>query len=68
MAADDGPVSTPMPDDDASKAEAAFVAGVLARGEAAEPAEDGTLPPGATHEIVRDENGEHVVRKRFSAF
>lgn len=68
MAADDGPVSTPLPDDDATKAEAAFVAGLLARGEAAEVGEDGTLPPGATHEIVQDEHGQHVVRRRFSAF
>lgn len=27
------------------------------------------LPPGATHQITRDENGEcHVTRKRYSAF
>lgn len=68
MAADDGPVSTPLPDDDATKAEAAFVAGMLARGEAAEVDEDGKLPPGATHEIVQDEHGKRVVRRRFSAF
>jgi hypothetical protein len=31
--------------------------------------EPGALPPGATHQVERDEAGnERVVRKRFSAF
>ena len=48
----------------------AFVRGLVARGEAAHPNPDGTLPPGATHEIVgHAEDGTPIVRrKRFSAF
>ena len=47
---------------------AEFVAGLIRRGEAAYPMEDGRLPPGATHEIVDGEPGEPptVVRRRFS--
>jgi len=53
----------------AEKAEKAFVDGLVARGEAAEPDENGELPPGATHELVRDEAGRVTVRRRrFSAF
>jgi hypothetical protein len=55
--------------DEATEAERAYVAGLLARGEAAEPDENGELPPGATHEVVRDEAGRMTVRRRrFSAF
>jgi hypothetical protein len=45
-----------------------FVEGLLERGEAAEPDEDGKLPPGATHEIVerRDDGSVRVKRRRFS--
>jgi hypothetical protein len=68
MAVDDGSRLTGGPEDDAAQAHAAFEAGLVARGEAAELREDGTLPPGATHEIVHDENGQHLVRRRFSAF
>lgn len=68
MAVDDGRGVRGTPGDDAAGAQAAFEAGLLARGEAAELREDGTLPPGATHEIVHDENGQHLVRRRFSAF
>ena len=50
------------------KESAEFVAGLIRRGEAAYPMEDGRLPPGATHEIVDGEPGEPptVVRRRFS--
>jgi hypothetical protein len=53
---------------DASKeSEQAFVDGLIARGQAAK-AVDGKLPPGATHEIVgEDDQGRPiVVRRRFS--
>jgi hypothetical protein len=43
----------------------AFVRGLLARGEAAKPGPDGSLPKGATHEIVGEaENGLPIVRRR----
>ena len=52
---------------ESAAAREAFEAGLRARGEAAR-AVDGKLPPGATHEIVTDEEGnEHLVRRRFSA-
>jgi hypothetical protein len=45
-------------------AEQQYVDGLIARGEAAK-AVDGKLPPGATHEIVgEDENGRPIVRRR----
>jgi hypothetical protein len=48
--------------------EAAFVESLIANGQAAKRRPDGTLPPGATHELIEDENGERrVVRRRFSA-
>jgi hypothetical protein len=45
-----------------------FVRDVLTRGEAARPDEHGNLPPGATHEIVEEPEGElpKIKRKRFS--
>ena len=55
----------------ASDAEArAFVRGLVARGEAARPNPDGSLPPGATHEIVGEEpDGTPIVRRRrFSSY
>jgi hypothetical protein len=47
--------------------EQAFVDGLVARGQAAK-AVDGKLPPGATHEIVGEDEQGHpiVVRRRFS--
>jgi hypothetical protein len=47
---------------------AEFVAGLIRRGEAAYPMEDGRLPPGATHEIIDEGPGKPptVVRRRFS--
>jgi hypothetical protein len=47
-----------------------FTRGVIIRGEAARPDEDGDLPSGATHEIVgEDEKGLPVIeRRRYSAF
>jgi hypothetical protein len=51
------------------EAERAFVAGLIARGEAARPDENGHLPAGATHELLEDDEGRITVRrKRFSAF
>jgi hypothetical protein len=45
----------------------AFVRGLLARGEAARPNPDGSLPKGATHEIIgQTDNGlPIVIRRRF---
>ncbi|SHN28900.1 hypothetical protein [Cryptosporangium aurantiacum] len=60
----------------AAEVEAAekFIADLIARGEAVEvdrkrDATEEPLPPGATHEIHRDDKGEPVVRRRrYSAF
>jgi len=42
---------------------------LLAHGQAAKLGRDGKLPPGATHELIEDENGKvRAVRRRFSAF
>ena len=50
-------------------AERAFVAGLIARGEAAPADDDGKLPAGATHELVEDDDGHLTARRRrFSAF
>lgn len=51
-----------------SPEEAAYVRGLIERGEAAK-AVDGKLPPGATYEIVEELPGRlpKVVRRRFSA-
>jgi len=49
--------------------EAAFIESLLEHGQAAKRRPDGTLPPGATHELIEDEHGvRRVVRRRFSAF
>ncbi|HEX4439570.1 MAG TPA: hypothetical protein VH854_05835 [Thermoanaerobaculia bacterium] len=58
----------PEPRQDAAEQSAEYVAGLIRRGEAAYPMEDGRLPPGATHEIVDDAPGKPptVVRRRFS--
>jgi len=46
-------------------ASVAFVNGLLARGQAARPNSDGSLPPGATHEIVGEtEAGLPILRRR----
>jgi hypothetical protein len=43
----------------------AFVHGLMARGEAAKLDPDGSLPKGATHEIVGEaQNGLPIVRRR----
>jgi hypothetical protein len=43
----------------------AFIRGLLARGEAARPNPDGSLPKGVTHEIIGDgPNGLPIVRRR----
>ena len=50
-------------------AQRAYVAGLIARGEAAPLDEDGRLPAGATHELVEGDDGRlSARRKRFSAF
>jgi hypothetical protein len=50
-----------------TKEREAFVDSLIAHGQAAKPRADGTLPPGATHEIVEGKDGEvKVVRRRFS--
>ena len=51
-----------------SPTEKAYVDSLIANGQAARPLADGTLPPGATHELIEDENGVlRAVRRRFSA-
>ena len=48
---------------------ASFVSGLVARGQAARRDASGTLPPGATHEIV-GETADHLPilrRRRFAA-
>ena len=46
-------------------ASVSFVKGLLARGQAARPNSDGSLPPGATHEIVGEtEAGLPILRRR----
>ena len=62
------PLPPPAPNADAEASEH-FVRGVITRGEAISPIE-GPLPPGVTHEIVKEEVGESPVirRRRFSAF
>jgi hypothetical protein len=47
-----------------------FVEDALTRGEAAKADEKGELPPGATHEIIEEREGElpKIRRRRFSAF
>jgi hypothetical protein len=43
----------------------AFIRGLLARGEAAQPNPDGSLPKGATHEITGEsQDGLPTVRRR----
>jgi hypothetical protein len=54
------PPSTPDED--------AFTRSLIVHGQAAKARPDGTLPPGATHELVEDEQGKlRAVRRRFSA-
>jgi hypothetical protein len=53
----------------AKRTEEAFIRGLIERGEAAKADEKGTLPPGATHEIVgvSPSGLPIVVRRRFYA-
>ncbi|MGH8721951.1 MAG: hypothetical protein ACREU4_08200, partial [Burkholderiales bacterium] len=56
------PIERASPED-----EAAFVEALIESGQAARVDEEGKLPPGATHKIVEDEEGNvKVVRRRFS--
>jgi hypothetical protein len=49
-------------------AEKAFIEASIARGEAQPAGKDGSLPEGATHELVEAPNGQQTVRRRrFSA-
>ena len=58
------PVSPTTPQ---STDEKAFIDSLIANGQAARARADGTLPPGATHELIDDENGVlRAVRRRFS--
>jgi len=47
-----------------------FIKGLVANGQAAKPRPDGTLPPGATHEIIGETpSGLPILRRRrFSMF
>ena len=46
-------------------ASVSFVRGLVARGQAVHPNKDGSLPPGATHEIVGEtEAGLPILRRR----
>jgi len=50
-----------------SPEEKAFVDSLIAHGQAAKRLPDGTLPPGATHELIEDEAGVvRAVRRRFN--
>jgi len=60
-----GPSSPRRPQ---SPDEKAYVDSLVANGQAARPLADGTLPPGATHELIEEEDGVvRAVRRRFSA-
>jgi hypothetical protein len=49
--------------------ETAFLESLIVHGQAARARPDGTLPPGATHELVEDARGDvRAVRRRFSTF
>ena len=48
--------------------EDAFTRSLVVHGQAAKAGPDGKLPPGATHELVEDDQGQvKAVRRRFSA-
>jgi len=49
---------------DVEDAERAFLAGLIARGEAARPDANGNLPAGATHELIEDDQGRVTARRR----
>ena len=58
--------ATPSRSATARSAKDAFVEGVIVRGEAAEPCEDGSLPVDATHVKKRGPNGQTTIaRARF---
>ena len=63
------PKAATDPDVDESSEEAAFTRSLVVHDQAAKPLPDGSLPRGATHELVKDDKGElKPVRRRFSAF
>jgi hypothetical protein len=48
--------------------EAAYTQSLIEHGQAVKLPAGGTLPPGATHELVEDDQGQlRAVRRRFSA-
>ncbi|WP_408667481.1 hypothetical protein [Jatrophihabitans sp.] len=54
-------------DDQARRAEERFIDDLISRGEAVPEGEE--LPRGATHEVIRDEDGHRKVRRRrFKAY
>lgn len=55
---------------DEQRAAERFVRDAVVRGDAARPDEHGDLPPGATHEIVEEREGQTPVirRRRFRIF
>jgi hypothetical protein len=59
---EDEPGGEPTPE------ERRYVEDLVARGEAAEPDDEGNLPPGATHEIIgrRADGLPRIRRRRFS--
>lgn len=60
------PPAEPVPD---TAGEKAFVEALIVSGQAAPLGADGRLPPGATHELIVNEDGERtVVRRRFSSY
>jgi len=61
-----GPVATPKFGPKTAD-EDAFIKSLVTHGQAAKALPDGSLPPGATHELVEDEHGElRVIRRRYS--
>lgn len=59
---------SPSPPGEQSADEKAYIESLISNGQAARRRADGTLPPGATHELIEDENGVvRAVRRRFSS-
>jgi hypothetical protein len=57
----------PQVDSSAGETEKNFVEGLVATGQARPANPDGSLPPGATHELITGDNGQQIVkRRRFS--
>jgi hypothetical protein len=66
-AAGSDPAASAEKDAHSGRAEERFIEDLISRGEAVPEGEE--LPPGATHEVVIDDQGARTVRrKRFTAF